>query len=120
MLRTIVDGDTNYSCLMFVCPGCKELGGTGLHMLPVNSLEKLPPGDKRPMWGWDGNLEAPTVNPSILTRGGPPEDQYVCHSYLKAGVFQFLGDCTHPLADQHVPIPDLPDWVIDEQKEEET
>lgn len=122
MLRTITDGDSSYEALMFWCPGCEqptEDGGTqgGLHMLPVNS------STKSPSWGFDGNLKQPTLTPSILTsmaharrRSAPGEPlvdvgQFTCHSFLVAGVFQFLGDCTHQYANQHVPLPDLPAWV---------
>jgi hypothetical protein len=105
MLRGVDDHGVTYDYLMFVCPGCKAMGGgSGLHMLPVNTQVKSP------SWDWDGNLEAPTLSPSILTGKGSPN---ICHSFLEAGVFQFLNDSTHPLASQFVPIPDLPDWVSD-------
>lgn len=105
MLRNVHDGDLRYNALMFVCPGCALRDGDGLHMLPVNS--KL----KKPAWDWDGNLELPTISPSILTKGGGKVLPYICHSFLKAGIFDFLGDCTHELVGQKVDIPDLPNWV---------
>jgi len=75
-------------------------------MLPVNS------DTKSPSWDFDGNLESPTLAPSILTSKGTGN---ICHSFLKAGIFQFLTDSTHTLSGQFVPIPDLPDWVINEE-----
>lgn len=75
-------------------------------MLPVNA-----PNIGKPAWDFDGNLDAPTLSPSILTRSKIGDKDVVCHSFLKAGVFAFLGDCTHSLANQHVPMPDLPDWA---------
>jgi hypothetical protein len=73
-------------------------------MLPVNC------GDiKTPSWDWNGDLERPTLSPSILTQG-----YTVCHSFLRDGVFEFLTDSTHSLAGQSVPIPDLPKWVEEE------
>lgn len=101
-LRRISDvsGKHLYDALAFLCPGCAELGGSGLHLLPVTPNE-------RASWTWDGNLEAPTVSPSILTRHG----EGVCHSFLRAGVFEFLGDCTHSLAGKQVPMPDLGEWA---------
>lgn len=106
-LRTVNDHGVVYEALMFCCPGCAEQdSNTGLHMLPVNSDVKAP------AWTWDGNLEAPTLSPSILSRTGP-DGERVCHSFLKAGVFEFLGDCTHSMAGQHVLMLDLPDWVLD-------
>jgi hypothetical protein len=107
MVRTVDDHGTRYEALMFVCPGCIDMhpNSSGLHMLPVNSTVKSP------AWTWDGNLEAPTLSPSILTGRGSDK---ICHSFLNAGVFQFLGDCNHALANQYVPMPDLPDWIISE------
>lgn len=58
-------------------------------------------------WTWNGSVEAPTLRPSILTRGGGRRyletGQYVeqvCHSWVTDGKVQFLGDCTHELAGQ--------------------
>lgn len=110
MLRNVIHGAVRYPCLMFICPGCKEAGGTGLHMLPVNTDQK------QPAWDWDGNFEKPTLSPSILTKSGPVENTSTCHCFLRAGVFEFLTDSTHSLAGKHVPIPDLPEWVINEGK----
>lgn len=102
MLRTVNDHGETYTVLMFVCPGCAADGfGTGLHMLPVNSQHS-------PNWNWDGDLEHPTLSPSILSRS---RKDRICHSFLEKGVFRFLGDCTHSLANQQVEIPDLPGWV---------
>lgn len=77
-------------------------------MLPVDTDQK------QPSWGWDDDFEKPTLTPSILTRTGPYENPSICHSFLREGVFEFLNDSTHSLAGTHVPIPDLPDWVISE------
>jgi hypothetical protein len=30
-----------------------------------------------------------------------------CHSFVRAGMIEFLSDCTHELAGKTVPIPDL-------------
>ncbi len=106
ILRMVNDHGLEYACLMFVCPGCiGVLGGSGLHMLPVNSKVK------EPSWEWDGNLIRPTLSPSILTGRTTPD---ICHSYLRDGIFEYLNDCTHALAGQKVEMPDLPDWVTNE------
>lgn len=109
ILRRVKDGDLEYDALMFWCPGCEHLDEEGnrhcgLHMLAVNTSVK------DPHWGWDGNLHKPTLEPSILTHG----QQLVCHSFLRNGIFEFLGDCTHKYANMSVPIPDLPQWVLDD------
>lgn len=109
MVRNINDHGIHYKALAFVCPGCASVGDnrSGLHMLPVNT------DLKKPAWTWDGNLEAPTITPSILTGKGTKE---ICHSFLTNGIFNFLTDSTHELSGQHVPIPDLPDWVTNERE----
>jgi len=115
MLRHVSYQGGNYDALAFVCPGCLALGGgSGLHLLPVNAAGN--PSTKSPAWNWDGNLEAPTLSPSILT--SKDDEERRCHSFLKAGVFEFLGDCAHPLAGQSVPMADLPDWFTRENEEE--
>lgn len=109
-LINVDDHGVQYTSLMFVCPGCKAAGHksyAGLHLLPVNS-----PHIDKPSWDWDGNLELPTLSPSILTRGGSLGKDGVCHSFLKAGVFEFLTDSTHPLSGQKVELPDLPEWSV--------
>lgn len=106
-LRNIDDHGNHYTALMFVCPGCEQLGMSGLHMLAVNSPQHPP------SWDFNGNLDMPTLSPSILTRYRIGEVDHVCHSFLQNGMFQFLGDCTHPLAGQHVPMPPLPTWTVE-------
>lgn len=32
-----------------------------------------------------------------------------CHTFIRAGKIEFLGDCTHALAGQTVALPDWPD-----------
>lgn len=112
MVRHIDDHGVKYNGLAFVCPGCALDGSSGLHMLPVNTTEHSP------AWTFDGNLEAPTLSPSILTHHETSDTDsrptFVCHSFLRAGVFEYLSDCTHALAGQHVPMPDLPDWFTDD------
>lgn len=105
-VRAVDDHGLCYEVLAFVCPGCALDGSTGLHLLPVNSTTK------KPSWTWDGNYEAPTLSPSILSNGHGQGRR--CHSFLTAGVFQFLDDSEHALAGQSVPIPDLPDWFCRE------
>lgn len=103
-LRTLNKRGTVYQALMFVCPGCAEGGPDGydgLHLLSVNNtLEK-------PSWEWNEDLDAPTLSPSILTKG-----YCLCHSFLREGVFEFLPDSEHALAGQCVPIPELPQWAL--------
>lgn len=102
-LVIVNDHGTTYVALQFICLGCALFGGTGLHMLPVNSPYHPP------SWDWNGDQEKPSLSPSILTRIG---DGQVCHSFLRDGVFEYLSDCAHQLAGARVEMPDLPDWVL--------
>lgn len=110
-LRTIDDHGTVYQALVFICPGCAAGGPEGyegLHMLPVNA-----PNIGKASWDWNGDLERPTLSPSILTNKDNTEasSHPRCHSFLKNGVFEFLSDFTHPLANMQVEMPDLPEWA---------
>jgi hypothetical protein len=79
-------------------------------------------------WSFDGNVDAPTFNPSIkisakLTikdaRGkwtgewardaaGKAIDS-CCHYHLWGGMLHFCSDSTHALAGRTVPLPELPE-----------
>ena len=86
-----------------------------------------------PRWGWNGDVKRPTFTPSVLVRSGhyvpgyktggdcwcayyaehPDEERDfecgVCHSFVIDGSIQFLGDCTHALAGQTVPLAEFPE-----------
>lgn len=74
---------------LFHCPGCGYA-----HFVQVNPAFI-------PSWQWNGSVDSPTVSPSLLVRG-----QFTCHSFIKDGKIQFLGDCDHALKGQTVEIPD--------------
>lgn len=78
--------------LAFHCPGCNT----------VHRIDST--------WQWDGDLETPTVSPSILILGGLDGTKHVYHSFIRGGKIQFLEDCEHMLAGQTV---DLPEYVSD-------
>jgi hypothetical protein len=104
LLRHVDDHGDLYDAIAIWCPGCERADGQGgLHMLPVTG-----DGSKHPVWTWNGDLENVTLEPSILTHQA---DAFVCHSFLRDGQWQFLGDSTHSLAGQTVPMVPLPDWV---------
>lgn len=92
--------------LTWWCPGCD-----GPHQIAHGA-------GNGPRWGWNGSVEKPTFTPSVLVRyDGPDADKEdgqpsVCHSFVVDGSMQFLGDCTHKLAGQTVPIPawPVPNW----------
>lgn len=90
------------------CPGCD-----GAHVIWTERNE----GSFRPIWSWDGNVDAPTVTPSVRNfttngRDGKPlpdgQERTLCHYFLKAGNIEFCGDCEHALSGKTVPLPDFP------------
>lgn len=102
VLRTMEGG-----LVAFMCPGCREL-----HQVRV--------AGERP-WGFNDDYDRPTFTPSVLVRGMvpltdeehatwraggalPTPRPFVCHSFVTAGQIRFLGDCTHALAGQTVPL----------------
>ena len=101
------------SGLWLWCPGCDEA-----HRVTVN---------QQGSWTWDGDVERPTISPSILVSGtqraegesfhrprhagaiaGGPT---VCHSFVRDGRWEFLTDSTHVLAGQVVDVVSLPEWL---------
>ena len=77
----------------FQCPGCNCA-----HFIQTNR-------SFTPCWSFNNDVNNPTVSPSIrvnLGKGG------LCHSFVKDGDIQFLGDCTHDLKNKTVR---LPEWV---------
>lgn len=108
-LRTLEGG-----LVAFMCPGCKELHQVGIGKGPG------------PRWGFNGEYDHPTFTPSVKVSGnklirdeagrwtGEWERDAagnlvpsVCHSFVRDGHIQFLGDCTHALAGKTVELPDL-------------
>lgn len=109
VLRTEVRSTEDHTpirkALHLGCPGCG-----GAHRIVVWQA----PGETGPVWEWDGNLDAPTVSPSILVRWtwGPERIQKACHSFLRAGRWEFLADSTHVLAGQTADMTPVPDWLV--------
>ena len=114
-MKTALLTDRNgVTYLQFWCPGCDEAHG------PIVAR----PNPVHPFWDWNGSRDQPTLSPSIRVSGTRPitnderdrilAGQYVepeprlCHSFVRNGQIEFLGDCTHHLKGQTVPIPDWP------------
>lgn len=83
------------------CPGCKTM-----HYIAVE--KPLGNGAK---WTFDGNIEAPTFNPSVSIKIPWAEDPEACHYFLHGGQIKFCGDSTHALAGQTIPLPEWPSSV---------
>lgn len=80
--------------LLIECPACDMP-----HVVGTAS-----PG---PIWSFNGDLEKPTLSPSILAQWDEGEVKKVCHSFVKDGMIQYLNDCTHELAGQTVELGDV-------------
>lgn len=68
---------------------------------------------------WNIDLDSNTIAPSVLVKSvkRPPEpwefdenrkiigcQDAVCHSFVRNGTIQYLGDCTHELKGQTIPM----------------
>jgi hypothetical protein len=101
--------------ILFRCPGCDDV-----HGITVEN----PSG-----WSWNGDLEHPTFDPSVkvmphktliddtlegeaLTAPANVTTTPLCHSFVRDGRIEYLGDCTHALAGRTV---DLPPWREDDE-----
>lgn len=84
------------------CPGCD-----GLHRLQIVGEDGVKPDV---CWEWDGDLESPTFSPSLLCDAAGTQPR--CHSFIRAGRWEFLSDCDHGLAGQTVDMVPLPDWIV--------
>lgn len=111
--------------LGYFCQGCDML-----HSVAIGE-------GAGPRWGYNGNPEKPTFTPSVrvswdqmsaagrernrqhylehgryMTNEELAYDEHkVCHTFVRDGMVQFLPDCTHVLAGQTVPLPELPaEW----------
>lgn len=95
----------NAERLSFLCPGCNRA-----HTVQVGT-------GSGPRWTFNGNLESPTLSPSVLCTWTEPSDvpeefddptkdiTLCCHSFVRDGHIQFLNDCTHDLAGKTVELP---------------
>ena len=82
---------------MLWCPGCEDVHGIRIEG----------PG----AWTWDGDEVSPTISPSLLVRMRFTVEfaDRVCHSFVRAGQWEFLTDSTHARAGQTVPCVPFPD-----------
>ena len=82
--------------IWYQCPGC-EGHLHGWHNIPVGR------------WTWDGDVEKPTITPSVKTfaRYGEEAADRVCHHFVRNGKIEYCGDCTHALAGKTVEMQDI-------------
>lgn len=78
----------------FWCPGCEEYHGCETKI------------SNKPSWTWDGDLQQPSLSPSVHVRPRGPKK---CHSVVRDGRISFLSDSHHALAGQTVDLPECED-----------
>jgi len=80
-LKVVSDG------FLFLCPGCHTIHKVGK------------------TWQFNGDYDMPTFSPSVLV-SYPNESRldYCCHSFIRDGQIEFLGDCTHEMAGKTLPL----------------
>ena len=81
--------DGIFQCWFF-CPGCKNS-----HAFTM------------PRWSWNGSLEAPSFQPSLMCNRGM-ESQ--CHCIVTDGFINYCADSWHSLRGTTVPMPDWEGW----------
>lgn len=81
---------------LFWCPACKKEHG-------VWTVDE---GYPHPIWGFNGDMEKPTINPSLLCRTQYPDRTDICHSFIRNGKIEYLSDCTHNLAGKTIDMVD--------------
>ena len=92
------DGDPK-AHLIIECPACKfphsiRIDGKGEHN-----------------WTFNGNLESPTISPSLLVKQFDKDNniRLCCHSFIRNGQIIYLNDCTHSMAGKTVDLLDVDD-----------
>lgn len=95
MPKVVRDG----ACIWWDCPGCGDM-----HSIPV----ALTGGNASKNWHFNGDIEKPTVSPSVLTRsrftGQTPK--MICHFFIREGRAEFCTDSTHQFAGKTVELPE--------------
>lgn len=79
---------------VFFCPGCDSNHAY---------YTKVRPGGQTPVWTFNGNMDRPSFQPSLLNTWNSPEGKKkVCHLYVTDGKINYCGDCTHDLSGKSV------------------
>jgi hypothetical protein len=83
----------------------------GYHRLPVITKGSRT-ATGRTVWSWNGDLDKPTLKPSVLTKHGrgDKEAPEVAHCWLNDGKTQFLNDSTIPNKGKTIDLIDLKEW----------
>jgi hypothetical protein len=80
------------------CPGCGES-----HLIYTEKKRQV-------NWGFNGDGEKPTFNPSVKISWGKNQTgvERICHYFIRNGEIQFCDDSTHHLRGKTVPLEEMP------------
>lgn len=86
--------------VQFYCPGCN-----------LTHTVTITPEDGVKHWSFNGNLECPTLSPSLGVRWRDVnKDTYDCHVVVTDGVLNYCTDSEHELAGQKVAMLPVDEW----------
>jgi hypothetical protein len=94
-LILIRDGDT-ITGYCFWCPACETLHRFNIAENP----------DRRPVWNFNGDVENPTFQPSLLVHASSWQSR--CHLFVSAGQIQYCPDSGHTFAGKTIDLPEIP------------
>jgi len=93
-ILTDTQGKNEHVC--FWCPNCKSP-----HAIPISRTKPIPPSH----WFFDGNLEQPTIEPSLRVFKGDGKTT-ACHLVMTKGLINFCTDTPGQLSGVTVPVPE--------------
>lgn len=89
---------------LFDCPGCGTMHCFTVEWAPAHKADYETRFKRTaPLWTFNGDMEKPTFSPSLLYPDSPGR----CHSFVRDGRIEFLGDCDHALKGQTVDMLDI-------------
>lgn len=97
-LRQIKDWRPGLPDWEFPCPGCGCDHGV---------WTKAHPNANNCTWSFNGDVDKPTLSPSLRITYPHKEGTDICHFFVQNGQIRFLSDCTHALAGKTVEMEDL-------------
>lgn len=89
------DGTIWHQQFLYWCEGCGYEHAFALSGPPFNGHHQ-----------WNGDFNNPTITPSLVQGGSK-----ICHSFIRDGKIQYLGDCQHDLRNQTVELKDVEEML---------
>jgi Family of unknown function (DUF6527) len=99
----------NCETWIFFCPGCKynhpfTTKWDAQEMIDNKKWYDQVGMKEHPLWTFNGDVERPTFNPSLLCNQHYPKQR--CHLFVEGGKIRFLDDCHHELKGKTVEMQD--------------